>query len=48
VPSGVWEVLLDTTHPRGAGNWHGQGGVNITLKASSLQVLAVAGSGVRL
>ena len=48
VPSGVWEVLLDTTHPRGAGNWHGQGGVNITLQASSLQVLAVAGSGVRL
>ena len=48
VPSGVWEVLLDTTHPRGAGSWRGQGGVNITLKASSLQVLAVAGSGIRL
>ncbi len=48
VPSGVWEVLLDTTHPRSAGSWHGQGGVNIVLKASSVLVLAVAGSGIRL
>ena len=48
LPSGVWEALLDTAHPRGAGSWHGQGGVNITLKASSMQLLAVAGSGIRL
>jgi glycogen debranching enzyme GlgX len=48
LPAGVWEVLLDTTHPRGAGSWHGQGGVARPLKASSLMLLAAAGAGIRL
>ena len=48
VPAGVWEVLLDTTHPRGAGSWHGQGGVRLALKAGSLLVLAAAGAGIKL
>ena len=25
LPGGVWEVVLDSTHPRGRGSWHGQG-----------------------
>ncbi len=25
LPAGVWQVILDTTHPTGKGSWHGQG-----------------------
>jgi len=27
LPAGVWEVVLDSTHPRGLASWHGQGEV---------------------
>ncbi len=48
LPAGVWEVLLDTAHPRGIGAWHGQGGSEMPLPAQSLRVLAAAGAGVVL
>ncbi len=48
LPPGIWEVLLDTTHPRGLGGWRGQGSAQIDLPARSLQVLAAAGAGIRL
>ena len=48
LPAGVWESLLDTSHPRGAGAWHDHGGVPIVLKAASLQLLAAAGAGIKL
>ncbi len=48
LPDGVWQGLLDTAHVRGVGNWHGQGGALLPVAAHSLQLLAVAGAGVRL
>lgn len=48
LPAGVWEVLLDTTHPRGVGAWHGQGEVALALPARSLLLLAAAGADVKL
>jgi len=47
LPAGVWEALLDTTHPRGLGGWHGQGEVELTVPAGSLLLLAAAGADVR-
>jgi glycogen operon protein len=44
LPSGVWEVVLDSTDPRGAGSWHGQGGVDLPLPAGAVIVLAAAGA----
>jgi glycogen operon protein len=48
LPAGVWEVLLDTTHARGAGAWYGQGEVALPLPAGSLMLLAAAGANVKL
>jgi glycogen operon protein len=48
LPAGVWEAQLDTTHPRGAGRWHGQGEVSYAVPAHSLQLLSAAGAGIRL
>jgi glycogen operon protein len=48
LPAGVWEVILDTTHPRGLGSWHGQGEAALPLPAGSLLLLAAAGADVRL
>ena len=48
LPAGVWEVVLDTTEPRGQGTWQGQGETALRLSASSLLVLAAAGSNIRL
>lgn len=46
LPAGVWEVLLDSSHPRGLGSWQGQGEVERTVAAGSLQLLAAAGARV--
>jgi len=46
LPGGVWEVVLDTSHPRGQGGWHGQGGGAFELPGRSLVVLAAAGHGL--
>ena len=46
LPAGVWEALLDSAHPRGDANWHGQGEVVISVAAHSLQLLAAAGADV--
>jgi glycogen operon protein len=48
LPAGVWQILLDTTHSRGMGTWHGQGEVALPLPACSLLLLAVAGANIRL
>ena len=48
LPAGVWQVLLDSTHPRGLGSWYGQGETALPLPAGSLLLLAAAGADVRL
>lgn len=48
LPDGVWEVVFDSSHERGLGGWHGQGGVAFGLPARSLVVLAAAGHGLVL
>ena len=48
LPAGVWQVILDTTHPTGKGSWHGQGEIALPLPAASLLLLAAAGAGLRL
>jgi glycogen debranching enzyme GlgX len=48
LPAGVWDVVLDSTHPRGVGSWHGQGEVELPLPAGSLMLLAAAGANIRL
>ena len=48
LPAGVWQVLLDTTQPRGFGRWHGQGETALPLEAGSLLLLAAAGAAVEL
>jgi glycogen operon protein len=48
LPAGVWEIVLDSTHPRGAGSWHGQGEVELPLPAGSLMLLAAAGANIKL
>jgi glycogen operon protein len=48
LPAGVWQVLLDTTHPRGLGSWYGQGAVTLPLPAGSLLLLAAAGADIKL
>ncbi len=46
LPAGVWELLLDSAHPRGNASWHGQGDVAISVASHSVQLLAAAGAGV--
>ena len=46
LPAGVWQALLDSAHPRGNADWHGQGEVSIEVAAHSLQLLAAAGADV--
>ena len=48
LPAGVWEVVLDSTHPTGLGSWHGQGEIELSLPAGSLMLLAAAGADIRL
>ncbi len=46
LPAGVWQALLDSSHPRGLAVWHGQGEVPFTLPAHSLVLLAAAGASI--
>jgi glycogen operon protein len=46
LPAGVWEVVLDTSHPKGWGSWHGQGEVALEIPAASLMLLAAAGANI--
>ena len=39
LPPGPWQALLDTAHPRGETEWHGEG--HFLLQAHSLALLAV-------
>jgi pullulanase/glycogen debranching enzyme len=48
LPAGVWEVIVDTSTPTGAGSWHGQGEVELALPAGTLLLLAAAGADVSL
>ncbi len=48
LPAGAWNVLLDTTHPRGLGDGQSEGGGEFLLPAKSLFVLAAAGAGVAI
>jgi len=43
LPDGVWEVVFDSSHARGAGHWHGQGGSLYALPARCVVLLAAAG-----
>ena len=43
LPGGVWEVVFDSTQPRGIGRWHGQGGGSYALPARCVVMLAAAG-----
>lgn len=47
LPAGVWQAVLDTSHPRGQATWHGQGEVPFALQAHSLVVLAAAGASIK-
>jgi glycogen operon protein len=47
LPAGVWEVVLDSSHPKGWGMWHGQGEVPLALPGASLKLLAAAGANIR-
>jgi len=47
LPAGVWQAVLDTSHPRGLATWHGQGEVPFALQAHSLVVLAAAGASIK-
>ena len=48
LPSGVWQAVLDTSHPRGAAHWQGQGEARLAVAARSMLVLAAAGSTIKL
>ena len=48
LPAGVWQVVLDSTHPRGLGSWYGQGEVALPMPAGSLLLLAAAGANIAL
>ena len=45
--AGVWQAVLDTSHPRGVASWHGQGEVPYTVLAHSMVLLAAAGVTVK-
>ena len=48
IPEGTWEAVFDSSHPRGLGAWHGQGGSVFALSGHSLVVLAAAGHALAL
>ena len=48
IPDGAWEAVLDSSHPRGLGAWHGQGASTFALPGHSLVVLAAAGHALAL
>ncbi|WP_295958007.1 glycogen debranching protein GlgX [Rhodoferax sp.] len=48
LPAGSWQVVLDTTHPRGLGSWSGKGKDIFPLPANSLILLAAKGAGLSI
>ena len=44
LPAGVWQAVLDTSHPRGMARWQGQGEMPYPLPAHSLVLLVAAGT----
>ncbi|MEC5213544.1 glycogen debranching enzyme GlgX [Polaromonas sp. CG_9.5] len=44
LPAGVWQAVLDTSDPRGATRWQGQGEAPVKLAAHSLMLLVAAGT----
>ncbi|NDP64381.1 glycogen debranching protein GlgX [Polaromonas sp.] len=47
LPAGVWQAVLDTSHPRGLTRWQGQGEAPFALAAHSLVLLVAAGTELR-
>ena len=47
LPAGVWQALLDSTHPRGHALWHGQGETALQMGSHSVWLLAAAGANVK-
>ncbi|MFM2035584.1 MAG: hypothetical protein RL459_849, partial [Pseudomonadota bacterium] len=47
LPAGVWQAVLDTTHPRGVARWQGQGEAPFPVQAHSLVLLVAAGVSIR-
>jgi glycogen operon protein len=41
LPAGHWQAVLDTSDPRGAAHWHGQGEIPLRLNGHSLMLLAL-------
>ncbi|MFZ2651905.1 MAG: glycogen debranching enzyme GlgX, partial [Burkholderiaceae bacterium] len=48
LPAGVWQGVLDTSHPRGLATWQGQGEIHLSVAARSILMLAAAGSKIDL
>ena len=48
LPTGSWQLVLDTTHPHGLGNWSGKGKDIFLLPANSLMLLAANGAGLSI
>lgn len=48
LPAGVWKAEIDTSHPRGIGNWYGQGEAPFALESRCLVLLSAAGAEIRL
>ena len=46
LPAGVWQAVLDTSHPRGVARWQGQGEAPYRLPAQSLVLLVAAGTDI--
>jgi glycogen debranching enzyme GlgX len=46
LPAGVWQAVLDTSHPRGVTRWQGQGETPYRLPAHSLMLLVAAGTAI--
>jgi glycogen operon protein len=44
LPAGVWQAMLDTSHPQGRADWYGQGETLFAIPAHGLVVLAAAGA----
>jgi glycogen debranching enzyme GlgX len=46
LPAGVWQAVLDSSHPRGVTRWQGQGETPYRLPAHSLVLLVAAGTAI--
>ena len=47
LPTGTWQVVLDTTHPTGLGTWRGPGETALPLPAGSVLLLAAPGANIK-